>query len=191
MASEEKLERIRAYKRAWKKRNPEKVRADNRKRKPTPEQKRAANQRYRLKHPEKLKAKKHAEYLANKARSNAKSKAWAAAHPEKRKAIASAYAKRNPAILLSNVARRRARKLGAPRNDLTVAQWEEIKTAYGYRCVYCGRKLKRLSQDHITPLARGGSHTVSNVVPACLPCNRKKNAGAPLVPVQPMLFTVA
>jgi 5-methylcytosine-specific restriction endonuclease McrA len=76
-------------------------------------------------------------------------------------------------------------------NDLSVAQWREIKVAYGHRCVYCGRKMQHLTQDHITPLSKGGSHTAPNVVPACLSCNSKKRARAPLVPVQPLLLTIA
>jgi 5-methylcytosine-specific restriction endonuclease McrA len=60
--------------------------------------------------------------------------------------------------------------------------------AYGHCCVYCGRKMQRLTQDHITPLSRGGNHTKSNIVPACRSCNSKKGTGEPLVPVQPMLL---
>jgi 5-methylcytosine-specific restriction endonuclease McrA len=28
--------------------------------------------------------------------------------------------------------------------------------------------------DHVVPLARGGGHSIDNVVPACRPCNRSK-----------------
>lgn len=44
---------------------------------------------------------------------------------------------------------------------------------------------------HLVPLAKGGTHTFSNVVPACQSCNSKKGTGAPLVPVQPLLLTIA
>jgi 5-methylcytosine-specific restriction endonuclease McrA len=76
-------------------------------------------------------------------------------------------------------------------NDLTIQQWEEIKAAFGYRCAYCGCKSKRLTKDHITPISKGGAHTASNIVPACSLCNSKKHAGAPLIPVQPLLLTLA
>ncbi len=86
--------------------------------------------------------------------------------------------------------RRRAAKKGAPINDFTLAQWQAMKEHYKYRCVYCSRKMQKLTQDHLTPLSRGGSHTASNIVPACRSCNSRKQAGAPLVPVQPLLLTL-
>ena len=184
-------EKMRAYKRAWKKRNPEKVREDNRARKRPPEQKAAADKRYRAKHSEQLKAKKRAEYQANKEKRDEQNKAWAAAHPERHREIKRNWSKNHPEYWRVQNGRRRAYKLAAPRNDLTPAQWREIKDAYGHQCVYCGRKMERLTQDHIIPLSKGGSHTVSNVVPACLACNRKKSAGPPPVPVQPLLFTTS
>lgn len=92
-------------------------------------------------------------------------------------------------------AQRRAMKRHAPVNDLTARQWEDIKAAYGYRCVYCPDscqeckgKAHPLTQEHLTPLSKQGSHTVSNVVPACLSCNSSRgNRGLPK-PVQPLLL---
>ncbi len=84
--------------------------------------------------------------------------------------------------------RRRARLKNAPINDLTKQQWLMIKQHYKYQCVYCGKKLKKLTMDHITPLRDGGTHTFMNIVPACMPCNRKKYIGPPLKPVQPLLL---
>lgn len=98
---------------------------------------------------------------------------WQAAHPEHSQLKKAA---------------RRARKLSAERADLTTAQWSAIKQLYGFRCVYCGASPKRLTQDHIIPLSKGGNHTVSNVVPACHSCNSRKWANPPLVPVQPALL---
>ena len=87
---------------------------------------------------------------------------------------------------------RRARKAGAAVNDFTHMQWVEMQRAYDHRCVYCGKRAKgHLTQDHITPLSRGGNHTVSNIVPACRECNCKKHTGEILSPVQPLLLTVA
>jgi predicted restriction endonuclease len=84
-----------------------------------------------------------------------------------------------------------ARRRGAPVNDLTAAQWKEIKEQYDHRCVYCGRKMQRLTQDHITPVTKHGPHTLHNIVPCCLSCNAKKRTGPPLKPVQPLLLTIA
>lgn len=86
---------------------------------------------------------------------------------------------------------RRARLAQAPVNDLSLAQWREILVIWKRSCAYCGKKPKRLTQDHITPLSKGGSHTVSNVVPACWSCNSGKGNRPPIRAVQPLLFTVA
>lgn len=86
---------------------------------------------------------------------------------------------------------RRARLAGAPTNDLSTAQWEEIKLAFHHCCAYCEQPTKHLEVDHLTPLRHGGSHTLHNVVPACRSCNAKKHARGVLVPVQPLLLTVA
>ncbi len=34
--------------------------------------------------------------------------------------------------------------------------------------------------DHVIPVARGGTSTKGNVVPACLACNQSKAAQAPI-----------
>jgi 5-methylcytosine-specific restriction endonuclease McrA len=81
--------------------------------------------------------------------------------------------------------RRRARATSGA-NDLTREQWAALKLAYGFRCVYCDKKTKRLTMDHVVPLSKGGEHTARNIVPACGPCNSKKNAG-PAPTHQPLL----
>jgi hypothetical protein len=91
---------------------------------------------------------------------------------------------RTCAVLASH--RRRSLKANAPVRDLTAQQWREIKAAYGHRCAYCHRR-RPLTMDHVIPLSKGGPHTASNVVPACLSCNSgKNNREAPTH--QPLLF---
>ena len=41
-------------------------------------------------------------------------------------------------------------------------------------CAYCGAQHVPLQVEHIIPKARGGSHRVSNLTLACVPCNLKK-----------------
>ena len=106
----------------------------------------------------------------------------------KRRKQNSTYSLQHPEMRRERKRRHAVRKLQAPVNDLTAAQWKAIKEHYGYRCVYCGKKTAILSQDHLTPLSKGGSHTVSNVVPACMTCNRQKYTGPVLIPVQPLLL---
>lgn len=61
-------------------------------------------------------------------------------------------------------------------STLTTDEWLALLDAHEHRCFYCKRELKRLTQDHVTPLSRGGEHTMDNIVPACRPCNSSKGA---------------
>lgn len=106
----------------------------------------------------------------------ARNKAWNEANPEKRRELDRAFRAKNPHKIRQYHATRRAVENGAEVNDLTAAQWSEIKAAYGHRCAYCHKKSQRLTQDHVVPLSRGGHHTASNVVPACKSCNSRKGA---------------
>jgi 5-methylcytosine-specific restriction endonuclease McrA len=101
-------------------------------------------------------------------------KEYKVAHPEETRAAEKA---------------RRARKLNAPINDFTARQWQEMQAAYDNRCIYCGKRCKgHLTQDHITPLSKRGSHTRSNIVPACRPCNCKKGRRVAPKFIQPLLL---
>lgn len=51
---------------------------------------------------------------------------------------------------------------------------KEILRRDGYCCQYCGRRLLRLTVDHVIPRRLGGQHRWDNVVSACPNCNRKK-----------------
>jgi 5-methylcytosine-specific restriction endonuclease McrA len=90
------------------------------------------------------------------------------------------------ALRRASVKRRRAIKRGAGISKLTHGEWEAIKALYKHRCAYCKKKAP-LTQDHVVPLSKGGQHTASNVVPACVPCNCSKQAGPPPLPVQFLL----
>jgi 5-methylcytosine-specific restriction endonuclease McrA len=168
-----------------------------------PEEKRARDAAYRTAHPEKAHAAFAKWVEANLDRKRAMDRAWRKANPDKVNAYNRTTRHRHPDTARGynaryrakhvedhafDESRRRARKRSAPRNDLTLAEWQAIKRHYDYRCVYCQRQMQRLTQDHIQPLSKGGSHTLQNVVPACLSCNSKKGDRAPLVPVQPLLL---
>jgi 5-methylcytosine-specific restriction endonuclease McrA len=140
----------------------------------SPEKNRAKYLKWRLAHPEKARVRNRKQQRRdNPEKNSARNLKWRHDNPEKSRA---------------NHHRKRARKAHAIINDFTAEQWLEMLATYGYRCVYCGRTMPHLTQDHIIPLSGGGNHTQSNIVPACMPCNRKKYTGPPLVPVQPMLL---
>ena len=60
----------------------------------------------------------------------------------------------------------------------------------GYRCRYCGVLIKdEFHIDHVIPYSGGGQTVESNLVTACIPCNRRKysktleQAGMALIPL--------
>jgi 5-methylcytosine-specific restriction endonuclease McrA len=195
------LEEKRAYDRAYNAAHQEELRA------------------YRLANREKRLAAMHEWRAAHREEVSAYNKAWELAHKEERAAYAQAYVSehaeeiaakrkvyhaknkdRNYARLKSIPGRimeyshtRIARKRNAPIDDLSAAQFEEIKQSQAYRCAYCGKKFAsaRLTPDHVTPYAHQGSNTLWNVVACCRSCNAKKNTKPPLGPVQPLLLSLA
>lgn len=65
--------------------------------------------------------------------------------------------------------------MAAATHDLSDAQWEQLLAAWA-GCAYCGASDRPLQRDCLLPIARGGRYTVTNVVPACGPCNASKSA---------------
>jgi 5-methylcytosine-specific restriction endonuclease McrA len=68
-----------------------------------------------------------------------------------------------------------ARRRGAP-GAFSPAQWEALLDEWSHTCAYCGMSGSTpLSPDHRTPLVRGGTNDIANILPACRPCNHQKN----------------
>ena len=61
---------------------------------------------------------------------------------------------------------------------ITLKAWLSVLDKFDNKCVYCGSD-KNITMDHVMPLVRGGEHSIKNVVPACKPCNSKKNDRLP------------
>lgn len=139
----------------------------------TPEQLSEYRRRYRERHPEKVSEANRLARAKSPEKYREQRKRWQNQNPEKWAAI------------LNNAQHRhRANKLEAEVSDFTWQDWQELKVQYQGRCAYCGIKPKILTQDHVIPLARGGNHTKANIVPACVPCNSKKNVN-PAPPFHP------
>ena len=114
---------------------------------------------------------------------------WRAEHLELARSRAREYARKHPEKYRLRRERKRAALFGAAFTPISRAQWGAVVRAYGHRCAYCGKQVKRLEQDHVVPLCRGGGHILSNVVPACPRCNRKKWKGeAEAPPVKRLLL---
>lgn len=63
----------------------------------------------------------------------------------------------------------------AKARELRESQWWKNQIGPGV-CHHCGQKFPKsqLTMDHLTPLARGGKTTKSNVVPSCKACNQTR-----------------
>ena len=70
--------------------------------------------------------------------------------------------------------RRRVRMLGSQTDPVTVKETRRLFAQYPI-CVYC-RVCPSEVLDHVIPLARGGSHTIDNLLPACEKCNFSKGS---------------
>ncbi|MFI5545227.1 RNA-guided endonuclease IscB [Streptomyces sp. NPDC051815] len=64
---------------------------------------------------------------------------------------------------------------GAPEHTPAGAEIREFLLARWNRsCAYCGTSRVPLNIEHVRPRSRGGSNRVTNLVLACIPCNRAK-----------------
>jgi 5-methylcytosine-specific restriction endonuclease McrA len=151
--------RVRAAK--WAKENPEKVKAKEAK--------------YCKANPEKRKAKDLKWARENTIRKKTTDARRYAAHPEISKELNSKWYKEHPEQARFKCATRRAGKYAnTPISELlTSTEWLAILAEAAGRCAYCGKEAK-LTLDHVIPLSKGGKHSASNVVPACLRCNSSK-----------------
>ena len=82
---------------------------------------------------------------------------------------------------LARMARRKRQRRELERGGISRHQAAEIR-AQASSCSYCGKALDHegthgpdsATLDHVVPLSRGGPHERSNVRPACLSCNSRK-----------------
>lgn len=140
-------------------------------------------------------------YELNTEAVKSKNAAWHKAHPESAKVYSKAWRDRNPGKTkeskslwsLKNSDRvaeqkrawresnkeverlyasvRRARKKA---NGIFLVTKKDVKKLLLNSCFYCDGVATTI--DHVVPIARGGSHSVGNLVPACLSCNLSKGA---------------
>ena len=111
---------------------------------------------------EKVAASKLAYYEREREEVIARSKKWAESNPEKVR-----QAKAN------NRRKRRAARHASP-GIFTAEEFEALCESYDNRCLACGETKAALEADHVVPLTKGGSDSISNIQPLCGSCNRKK-----------------
>ena len=90
------------------------------------------------------------------------------------------YYRENREQLIVAAKAKEVRRKGAPTIPFTVAQLEERLSMFA-GCWMCGAELDGgMHIDHVKPLSKGGWHCLSNLRPACGPCNLSKGAKWPL-----------
>jgi 5-methylcytosine-specific restriction endonuclease McrA len=91
-------------------------------------------------------------------------------NPEKFRARSAAWKKANPERVNDWNRSRLSRK----KNNQTFFVSEKfLCRLYKSECAHCGSK-ENITQDHVIPIARGGSHSEGNLQPLCLSCNSSK-----------------
>lgn len=132
----------------------------------------AYSRNYHWAHRDEIVAKKVADYATNPAPTRSSQRAWRAANPDRVRELKRADYEKNREDYMRRARERRARKALAIGTH-TEAEFRALVAAYGGRCAYCGASGK-MTRDHKTPLYRGGSDDISNILPACAPCNARK-----------------
>jgi 5-methylcytosine-specific restriction endonuclease McrA len=79
----------------------------------------------------------------------------------------------NTENMITSIERRSAREK-QQKKTLTRQHWKRVLEAFDHSCAYCGEQQFVLHQDHFIALAKGGSLTLQNVIPACPICNSSK-----------------
>lgn len=75
----------------------------------------------------------------------------------------------------SQSAVRRAMRMQLAPGSHTKQEWRQVMQRDGWKCLRCGLT-KRLTKDHIVPIAKGGSNDASNLQTLCRQCNSAKGA---------------
>lgn len=101
-------------------------------------------------------------YQANRTANIERVNAWSQRHPERfQRRMAEARA------------RRRARIANAKAGVVTDRDLRRQRQRQRHCCAYCGEQ-KPLTLEHVVPLARGGSHSIGNLIWVCRSCNCSK-----------------
>jgi 5-methylcytosine-specific restriction endonuclease McrA len=146
--------------------------------------------KFRAAHPEKNREYQKKWRDGNRAKLNAAVAAWAEENKDRIKANnAARYQKDKERITARNkkhrqehpeASRARVHKrraiISRSGGSYTAAEWKELCKKYGNRCLDCGKR-RKLTADHVIPIAKGGTSNIDNIQPLCMPCNAKKHTG--------------
>lgn len=125
---------------------------------------------YYEKNKHELLLKKRNYYVANRDKITAKNRAWARNNRQKLNCYYRKYALDRPDVIRKKRIKRRLKMMT---NGIFFVSKKEIKNLLSQPCVYC-KSCKNITIDHVIPIARGGRHSVGNLMPLCLSCNASK-----------------
>lgn len=99
---------------------------------------------------------------------------------EERKKYNRDFAKKNRHIWReADSSRKASKRNGSSRQDrVAILEWyREINSKRSNSCFWCKTRISKGEHhfDHITPLAKGGTHTLDNLCVSCAPCNMSKH----------------
>jgi len=113
----------------------------------------------------------------NRERKNQLQKDWNAANPGKHNEYQKKWNAENSDAVTIIKDRRRARQHAAVGRH-TAGEWRALVEKFEGRCVCCQQHfgIRKLTRDHVVPLALGGSDSIENIQPLCRSCNSRKGA---------------
>lgn len=130
------------------------------------------SRKYRKENPDKIRANNEKFRTNGIAQKSAKN--WRDNNKDKISVYNKEYKKQHPEKRTESERKRRARKFGCQGN-ISSGLWIRILDFYGNKCLCCG-SIENITQDHVVPLSKGGTHTFDNVQPLCGHCNSSKNS---------------
>lgn len=128
-------------------------------------------QKYYSENRAKLLNQKKQNYRADKPKYLEKSRQYRKSNPDKVKASMATWINNNPDAIKRNNKKRKAVTRGASAKYISVKEIQKLSTA---PCFYCG-STEDIQIDHVVPIARGGTHSIGNLISACKNCNSSKN----------------
>lgn len=123
--------------------------------------------------PEQIKAYMSEYNRNNRERENERRRVWNSENVESRKAIAKSSAHRRR---VRDAGKTNLRQAVMDDGRVTPADIMSLYVKAQNRCVYCARRTRSFTIDHVTPISRGGLHTKDNLIPCCKSCNSSKGA---------------
>ena len=114
------------------------------------------NRAYNAANVEKLSLSQKAWYVKNRERELQKHKKYASANPERYQLY-----KSRRRVLIAN-------------NGVFLVTRKEVKRLLSQLCYLCNAS-PSTALDHITPITKGGRHSIGNLIGACKSCNSSKN----------------